>query len=403
MKLRLAVVYGSRACEHEVSIISALQAAQNADRNEYDVLYVYIDKNGEWYTGERLADIAFYRNFDPRAVVRVLPMGVNGKLRLMQHPDDKLFPIGRLRQIAEADVVMPVMHGMNGEDGTLQGMLELWGVPYTSAGVLGSSLGMDKIAMKRMFKATGLPVLDDTTVDRAEWKKDRNAVLKRVMSVLPFPVYVKPANLGSSIGINRADDEVGLENAIDIAVSYDRRVLIEKGISDLMEINCSVLGYAGEAQASVTEMPVRWTDFLSFEEKYLRGAKGGAKGGSKGMTSLDRQMPAPISEEMTKKVESLAIAAFNALDCKGVCRIDFLVDKRTNEIFIGEINTIPGSLSFYLWEAKGMKFSELINKMVEYAFLANADRNENVFSYTSSILSGAAGTKGTKGVKGTKF
>ncbi|MBQ9857057.1 MAG: D-alanine--D-alanine ligase, partial [Clostridia bacterium] len=171
MKLRLAVVYGSRACEHDVSIISALQAAQNADRNEYDVLYVYIDKNGEWYTGERLADIAFYRNFDPRAVVRVLPMGVNGKLRLMQHPDDKLFPIGRLRQIAEADVVMPVMHGMNGEDGTLQGMLELWGVPYTSAGVLGSSLGMDKIAMKRMFKATGLPVLDDTTVDRAEWKK----------------------------------------------------------------------------------------------------------------------------------------------------------------------------------------------------------------------------------------
>ncbi len=403
MKLRLAVVYGSRTCEHDVSIISALQAAQNADRNEYDVLYVYIDKNGEWYTGERLADIAFYRNFDPRAVVRVLPMGANGKLRLMQHPDDKLFPIGRLRQIAEADVVMPVMHGMNGEDGTLQGMLELWGVPYTSAGVLGSSLGMDKIAMKRMFKAVGLPVLSDTTVDRAEWKKDRNAVIKRVMSVLPFPVYVKPANLGSSIGINKADDEVSLENAIDIAVSYDRRVLIEKGVSDLMEINCSVLGYAGEATASVTEMPVRWTEFLSFEEKYLRGAKGGSKGGSKGMTSLDRQMPAPISEEMTKKVENLAISAFNALDCKGVCRIDFLVDKTTNEIYIGEINTIPGSLSFYLWEAKGVKFSELIDKMVEYALLANAERNENVFSYSSSILNGAAGAKGTKGVKGTKF
>lgn len=403
MKLRLAVVFGSRTCEHDVSIISALQAAQNADRNEYDVIYVYIDKNGEWYTGERLSDIAFYRNFDPRAVVRVLPTGFSGKLRLMQHPDDKLFPIGRLRQIAEADVVMPVMHGMNGEDGTLQGMLELWGVPYTSAGVLGSSLGMDKIAMKRMFKAHGLPVLSDTTVNRAEWKKDRKAVIDRVKKTLSFPVYVKPANLGSSIGINRADDEVGLENAIDIAVSYDRRVLIEKGVSDLMEINCSVLGYAGEAEASVTEMPVRWTEFLSFEEKYLRGAKGGAKGGSKGMTSLDRQMPAPISDEMTKKVESLAITAFNALDCKGVCRIDFLVDKSTNEIFIGEINTIPGSLSFYLWEAKGVKFSQLIDKMVEYALLANAERNENVFSYASSILNGAAGAKGTKGVKGTKF
>ena len=399
MKLRLAVVYGSRTCEHDVSIISALQAAQNANPAEYDVIYVYIDKNGEWYTGERLSNIAFYSNFDPRAVVRVLPMGANGKLRLMQHPDDKLFPIGRLRQIAEADVVLPVMHGMNGEDGTLQGMLELWGVPYTSAGVLGSALGMDKIAMKSMFKAYGFPVLPDTSVDRAEWKKDREGVIRRVAETLSFPVYVKPANLGSSIGINRADDEVGLENAIDIAVSYDRRVLIEKGVVDLMEINCSVLGYAGEAEASVTEMPVRWTEFLSFEEKYLRGAKGGAKGGSKGMTSLDRQMPAPISAEMTKKVEELAIGAFNALDCRGVARVDVLVDKTTNEIYIGEINTIPGSLAFYLWEAKGVKFSELIDKMVEYALLANAEKNENVFSYSSTILTARGGTKGAKGVK----
>jgi len=399
MKLRLAVVYGSRTCEHDVSIISALQAAQNANPAEYDVIYVYIDKDGEWYTGERLADIAFYSNFDPRAVVRVLPMGVNGKLRLMQHPDDKLFPIGRLRQIAEADVVMPVMHGMNGEDGTLQGMLELWGVPYTSAGVLGSALGMDKIAMKSMFKAAGFPVLPDTYVDRAEWKKNREGVIRRVSETLSYPVYVKPANLGSSIGINRADDAVGLENAIDIAVSYDRRVLIEKGVVDLMEINCSVLGYAGEAEASVTEMPVRWTEFLSFEEKYLRGAKGGAKGGSKGMTSLDRQMPAPISAEMTKKVEELAIGAFNVLDCRGVARIDFLVDKTTNEIYIGEINTIPGSLAFYLWEAKGVKFSRLIDKMVEYALLANAEKNENVFSYSSAILTARGGTKGAKGTK----
>ncbi len=400
MKIRLALIYGSRTCEHDVSIISALQAAQHVNPDDYDLIYVYIDQNGEWYTGERLADISLYRSFDKRAVVRVIPMGVEGKLRLMQHPDDKLLPIGRLRQIAEADVVMPVMHGMNGEDGTLQGMLELWNVPYTSSGVLGSALGMDKLAMKRMFKACGFPVLKDVCVERSEWKRNRTGVLSRVMNELAFPVYVKPSNLGSSIGINRADNQNGLEDAIDIAVSYDRRVQVEAGIQDLMEINCAVLGYGGDAMASVTEMPVRWSDFLSFDEKYLRGAKGGAKGAksapSKGMSSLSRQMPAPISPELTHRVEGLAIEAFKALDCKGVARIDFLYDKASGELYVGEINTIPGSLAFYLWEGRGISFERMIDMMVEYAFRANADRNENVFSYHSAILNGASGAKGAK-------
>lgn len=400
MKIRLALIYGSRTCEHDVSIISALQAAQHVNPDDYDLIYVYIDQNGEWYTGEKLADISLYRNFDKRAVVRVIPMGADGKLRLMQHPDDKLLPIGRLRQIAEADVVMPVMHGMNGEDGTLQGMLELWNIPYTSSGVLGSALGMDKIAMKRMFKACGFPVLRDVCVERSEWKRNRAGVLSRVMNELSFPVYVKPSNLGSSIGINRADNKNGLEDAIDIAVSYDRRVQVETGIQDLMEINCAVLGYGGDAMASVTEMPVRWSDFLSFDEKYLRGAKGGAKGTksapSKGMSSLSRQMPAPISPELTHRVEELAVDAFKALDCKGVARIDFLYDKAADELYIGEINTIPGSLAFYLWEGRGISFERMIDMMVEYAFRANADRNENVFSYQSAILSGSSGAKGAK-------
>ncbi len=396
MKIRLALIYGSRTCEHDVSIISALQAAQHVNPDDYDLIYVYIDQHGEWYTGEKLADISLYRNFDKRAVVRVIPMGAEGKLRLMQHPDDKLLPIGRLRQIAEADVVMPVMHGMNGEDGTLQGMLELWNIPYTSSGVLGSALGMDKIAMKRVFRACGFPVLKDVCVDRSEWKRSRAGVMNRVMSELSFPVYVKPSNLGSSIGINRADNQNGLEDAIDIAVSYDRRVLVEVGIQDLMEINCAVLGYGGDAMASVTEMPVRWSDFLSFDEKYLRGAKGAKSAPSKGMSSLSRQMPAPIGPELTRRVEELAVEAFKALDCKGVARIDFLYDKAADELYIGEINTIPGSLAFYLWEGRGISFERMIDMMVEYAFRANADRNENVFSYQSSILSGASGTKGAK-------
>ena len=404
-KLRLAVIYGSRTCEHDVSIISALQAAGSVNKDEYDVVYVYIDKKGDWYTGWRLSDITLYRNFDPKAATRVIPMGEDGKLVLMQHPADKLLPIGHLKRVDTADVVLTVMHGMNGEDGTLQGMLEMWNVPYTSAGVLGCALGMDKIAMKQVFRANGLPVADDVWTDRGSWKKDRDAVLEKIERTLGYPVYVKPANLGSSIGINRADDRDGLIHAMEVAVSYDRRVLIEKGITDLMEINCSVLGFDGEAEASVTEMPVKWTEFLSFEEKYLRGSgsKGGklsgAKNTSEGMASLSRQMPAPISAEMTQKVEQLAIAAFNCLDMKGVARVDFLFDKAENKLYIGEINTIPGSLSFYLWEAKGLKFDKLLDKLIEYAFRAAVEKNLNVFSYTSTILNGAGGAKGAKGTK----
>ena len=225
--------------------------------------------------------------------------------------------------------------------------------------------------------------------------------MERICSLLSFPVYVKPANLGSSIGISRAENMDDLSEALSVAAGYDRRILIEEAVQDLMEINCSVLGFDGEAEASVTEMPVSWTEFLSFDDKYLRGGKGGAKGaktaGSKGgMANLSRKMPAPISEEMTKRVEEMAITAFNALDCKGVARVDFLLDKATNELYVGEINTIPGSLSFYLWEEKGLKFGKLIDKLVEYAFKAKAEKNENVFSYSSNILSGSAGAKGAK-------
>ena len=400
MKLRLALIYGSRSCEHDVSVISALQAAKHINPDEYEIVYIYIAKNGDWYTGWRLSDITLYREFDPKAATRVIPMGENGRLVLMQHPEDKLLPIGHLKRAAEADCALTVLHDMHGEDGTIQGMLEMWGVPYTSSGVLGSALGMDKIAMKQVFRACGLPVVDDVYVQRRDWKTDRQAVIEKVKSTLPFPVFVKPANLGSSIGISKAANEDELAGALDVAASYDRRILIEKGIEDMEEINCAVLGFDGECEASVTEMPVKWSEFLSFDEKYLRGSGGkcGAKSAPAkgGMASLSRRMPAPISAELTKQVEDLAIKAFNALDCRGVARVDFLHDKADGRLYIGEINTIPGSLSYYLWEGKGLSFSDLIDRLVEYAFKAKAEKDESVFSYTSAILSGAKGAKGTK-------
>ena len=394
MKINLAVIFGSRSCEHDVSVISGLQAAGAADQEKYRTMLVYIDRQGPWYTGDRLKEAGFYQNFDPAQVTHVLPRAEKGKLQLIEYPTEKRSLFGGAKKlVAEADVVMPVMHGMNGEDGTLQGMLELWGVPYTSSGVLGSSVGMDKIAMKQLFRGCGFPVLPDCWIDRAHWKRDQAGCVEKIEAALEYPMFVKPANLGSSIGISRANDREGLIHALDVASAYDRRILIEKAVEKLSEVNCAVLGYADDVQASVLEMPTRWEEFLTFDEKYLRGSKGS----SKGMTSLSRKIPAPISGELTEKIRDLSVQVFKSLDCKGVVRIDYIIDESDQSYYIGEINTIPGSLAFYLFEAtgSGLSFSAMVDKMVECALLANADRNQSVFSYDSTILQ-----KFTSGQKG---
>ena len=397
MKLNLAVVFGSRTCEHDVSIISGLQAAQAAEKAGYTVTVVYIGRDGKWYIGDALKNAEFFKKFAPEKATHVLPMGEDGKLLLMEYPTDKKKLFGGGKNILKSiDVVMPVMHGMNGEDGTLQGMLELWNVPYTSAGVLGCSVGMDKIAMKQLFRGCGFPVLPDIWVDRNEWAKDKEAVMNRAEAAMKYPMFVKPANLGSSIGISRANDRAGLEKAIDVAASYDRRILIEQGVSKLEEINCSAMGYAGDVRVSETEMPVRGDneELLDFAKKYLQNAKGGK---SKGMTSLSRLIPAPVSAEKAAQVKTLTADIFRALDCKGVVRIDYLLDKEADELYVGEINVIPGSLAFYLWEAAGVSFGEMVDTMVECAMAAWAERNKSVFSYDSTILQAVvAGSKGAK-------
>ena len=397
MKLNLAVIFGSRTCEHDVSIISGLQAVQAAEKAQMNVTIIYIARDGKWYIGEALKDTGFFTNFSAERVTRVLPLAEEGKLLLMDYPTDKKKLFGGGRNIlASIDVVMPVMHGMNGEDGTLQGMLELWNVPYTSAGVLGCAVGMDKIAMKQLFRGCGFPVLPDIWVDRSEWEKNHIDVLNRAEAAMKFPMFVKPANLGSSIGISKATDRESLAHAIDVAASYDRRILIEQGVTDLEEINCSAMGYAGEVKVSETEMPVRWDsdELLDFNSKYTRSAKGGK---SKGMSSLKRRIPAPVSEEKTAEVKRLTAEIFRALDCKGVVRIDYLHDRAADQLYVGEINVIPGSLAFYLWEAVGVSFPEMMNTMVENALAAWSERNKSVFSYDSTILKTViSGSKGAK-------
>ena len=392
MKLNIAVIFGSRTCEHDVSIISGMQAAGALNPNDYEVERIYISRDGAWYVGDALRDMKFYQNPDFSRITKVYPVAGDQKLRLIRAGQQKKKLFGKQDDgiYGEYDVVMPVMHGLNGEDGSLQGMLELFNVPYTSAGIMGSAVGMDKISMKQLFKGCGLPVLEGVWFDRAKWGEKHSEILDECEKKLAYPMFVKPANLGSSIGISRATDRDSLEDAIDTACAYDRRILVEQGVEEPREVNCSALGYGSEVMTSALEMPVTGKDVLDFSEKYLRGGKGG----SKGMQSLSRIIPAPISAECAAKIKSLAKDIFEALDLKGVARTDFILDKDDN-VYINEANIIPGSLAFYLWEPEGLPFAKMLDKMVEYAFRAHADKNGSVYSFDSTILQNiVSGSKG---------
>ena len=404
-KIQLGVIFGSRSCEREVAIISAVQLMNNVDTGKYDVIPVYISEQGMWYTGEALRKIETYKNFNPdgKGIEQVhLDVTAGSGALLATRPGKGLF--GKPEQVvaARVEAFVVVMHGLNGEDGTLQGMLELANVPYTSTGVAGSAVGMDKIMMKQFFRGADLPVLPDSWYTRSMWEKDRAAILEDVEKKLGYPVFVKPANLGSSIGVSRADDREGLEDSLDLAFDYDRRVLVEKGLDKPIELNCSVLGYDDDVQASPIEMPISAEKFLDFKEKYL------ASGGSKGMASLHRILPAPIPDELKERIQALSCDIFRMMDCKGVVRIDYMWDRNSDGIYITEINTIPGSLAFYLWENAGLKYSRMIDKLVECAKRAHEDKNLRNYAFTSDILKsvslgGAKGTKGAKGCKGAKM
>ena len=397
-KLRLGVLFGSRSCEHEVSIISALQLIKAVDTAKYDVTPIYITQQGEWYVGDALTDIKLYTDFDPyKAGLKRVTLDLTaGSGALIHHEQGKGLLRGiREETVARIDCFIPVFHGLHGEDGSIQGLLELANIPYTSTGIVGSAVGMDKIIMKRFFRGMGYPVLKGEECLRSQWQKDQAAMLGRIEAALPYPVFVKPACLGSSIGVNRADDRQQLTEALELAFSYDRRVLVEEGLDKPIEINCSVVGFDGEDETSALEMPLTDTGTLGFEEKYLRSG-----GASKGMASMGRVLEPEIGEEMSNQIRSLAVDIFRALDCKGVVRIDFMIDRVTGDAYITEINTIPGSLAYYLWVKKGVSYAELIDRMVACAMKAQKEKDENSYAFRSNILKNQQlGAKGAKGAK----
>lgn len=395
-KLQLGVVFGSRSCEHEVSIISAVQLMRAANHQTYDLIPIYISKKGEWFTGDPLFDIATYTPFDEnkKGIIRVnldITAG-SGALTTVERAKG-LFQKDREKIVARLDCVIPVLHGMHGEDGTLQGLLEMCNISYASSGVGASAMGMDKVYMKQYFRGGNFPVLPSCWFLRKAWQRDQEAVLDQVEKELPYPIFVKPASLGSSIGVTKATDRKSLEDALELAFEFDRKVLVEQGLHEPLELNCSVLGYNGDAFASEIEMPVSGGDLLTFMDKYGSGGDS-----TKGMASLKRILPAPIEPELRDEIQKLSVDIFNDMDCKGVVRIDYMFDSVTNKVYITEINTIPGSLAFYLWEKTAMPYAQLIDNMVKYAMEAQQDKDNSNFAYTSDILSnisigGKAGAK----------
>ena len=398
-KIQLGLLFGGRTCEHEVSVISALQLSRAVDLYRYDLYPIYLNKNGEWFCGDGLLDLSNYREpilFSQPGLYEKCALDItahSGALTVWQ-PGKGLLGKPKQKIITHLDVVIPVMHGLHGEDGSVQGMLELADIPYASTGIVGSSVGMDKIIMKRVFKGSGIPVLDDTSLLRSEFIQNKNKSVKQIEEKLSYPVFVKPCNLGSSIGISRADNREELVSAIELACEYDRRILIEKGLDKPVEVNCSVLGFDKDVRASVLEMPSTGGLPLSFFDKYMRN------GGSKGMASLSRIIPAPIDDDMTEKIKELSEKVFRLLDCKGVVRIDWMIDVKTDKLYITEINTIPGSMAFYLWNKSDppVRYPKLIDKLVDYAIKAHNMKNENNYAFQSDLftkmsLTGAKGSK----------
>ena len=397
MKTNIAVIYGCRSVEHEVSIISAVQAMRSIDRNKYDVIPIYVSKKGEMYTGDMLFDIEVYSELDKlfESASRICLLREGGNV-VARSLDNTFF---KKKKDIRIDVAFPIVHGTNCEDGTVAGLLEYLDLPYVGCDILSAAVGMDKVVFKNVLASKGLPVLDCVSFRAREYAQDKERVLGEIKNEIGFPLIIKPVNLGSSVGISKVNNEDELEQAIALAVSFSEKVLAERAITDLREINCSVLGDPDECVASVCEEPFMHDEILSYEDKYMSG---GSKksGGSKGMASLSRKIPADISEEKADEIKRLACDIFRATGSSGVVRIDFMLDTATDKVYANEINTIPGSLAFYLWEASGLSYTDMIDRLVEIAFRRQRTRENLTFTIDTNILSGVSfGTKGAKGSK----
>ncbi len=389
MRIKVGVIFGGPSVEHEVSIISAVQAMNNIDKDKYDVVPIYISKDRRWYTSNMLTDIDVYKDQDLiKKYAKEVVLYKKGNKYVLQNIR------GFWKQIVnEIDIAFPIVHGSNVEDGTLAGYLYSIGIPTVGCNVLAAALGQDKVVMKQVFESMGFPVVNYTWFYDVDYIEHKDQIFKDIKK-MGYPVVVKPANLGSSIGIAKVKSELDLDKAIKEAIQYDNKLIVEKAVDKVIEVNCSVLGNYEYQETSVIEQVVTSEDFLTYSDKYLSGSKGGK---TKGISSANRIIPAKISKEQRVEIEELSKLVFKTLGLSGVCRIDFLINKENGNIYVNEPNTIPGSLSFYLWEPTGKRYSDLLEELINIGIKDYKLNNNKVISFESNILSNYDGTKGIKG------
>ncbi len=397
MKTNIGVIFGGRSTEHEISVISASQAMAAIDREKYDVTPIYITKQGHWYTGAPLFDVKNYRHIPEllKQCTEVYMRPVYGDYNLYPANPKGFFSSSAMKPVGKLDVVIPVLHGTNMEDGIFEGVLQTIGIPYAGCDVLSSANGMDKITMKMILRANDVPVVDYVWFTDKQWHTRRNALIEQIEGTLGYPVIIKPANLGSSVGIGSAHDRNQLKARIDDAERYSTRIIVEHMLTDMQEINCSVLGDCDDYRTSVLEEPIKSGDFLTYEKKYMGGGKG-----SEGMQSSQKSIPDELPDDVTKEIQRLAGETFRVLSCHGVSRVDVMIDRTDGRIYVNEINTIPGSLSFYLWEATGLSFDKLMDELVKLALRRKREEGMKTVSYDQNIFNLTGGAKG--GLKGAK-
>jgi len=402
MKIRVGVIFGGESVEHEVSIISAIQAMNKIDEEKYEIIPIYITKDREWYTGEMLKDIEVYQdlNLIKKYSDNVVLYYKNGSYVLQKKK-------GLLKRIVkEIDIAFPIVHGTNVEDGVLQGYLQTIGIPFVGPNVYAAVAGQDKAIMKDIWKEADLPMTKYVWFYDVDYRQNKEEVLKKIEKI-SYPVIVKPATTGSSVGINVCENEADLIEGIDEAIQYDNKIIVEEVVENLKEVNIAVMGNYENQKVSEIEEVLSGNKFLTFTDKYIGNGKGKLKGGtkalkttSKGMASTNRKLPAEIDKKMREEVEEIAVKAFKALGSSGNSRIDFLIDEKKKKVYINEINSIPGSLAFYLWDAKDINFTKVLDDMINIGIKDYKKRISKTHSFESNILQGFAANNGVKGMKG---
>lgn len=384
MKTVVGVFFGGRSTEHEISIISANQAICAFNPDKYDIVPIYISKEGHWYTGRELLTLSNYRDIPSllRKVQEVYMRPVYGDFNLYSVKK----PLFGSDIVTRLDVAVPVLHGTNVEDGKFEGVLETIGIPYAGCSTLASANGMDKITMKLILRADGVPVVDYVWFTDQQWLTEREMLVTRIEGELGYPVIVKPADLGSSIGIGAAHDRDQLIEKIDNAARFSGRIIVEHMVTALREINCSVLGDADSYETSVLEEPIKADEILSYGDKYMGG----------GMHAAKKRIPAELPADMADECRRLAGETFRILGCHGVSRVDLIIDDDKKKVYVNEINTIPGSLSYYLWEAGGLSFEQLMDRLVRLALKRRRDSESKTISFAQNIFALGGGTKGIK-------